>query len=525
MSAKDGADAQPDVAAAVQKGYAFEGPALELGALVVDGTARPDAPVRIPLAMVNRHGLVAGATGTGKTKTLQLMAEQLSAAGVPVMAADIKGDLSGLAEPGEASERTTARATEVGQAWSGLGCSVELLALGGQGDGLTLRATMTSFGPTLLAKVLGLNEVQESSLGLVFHFADKAGLPMLDLKDLRAVVQFLTSDEGKEELKELGGLSRATAGVILRELVAFEDQGADAFFGEPEFDTADLMRVSADGRGIVSLLELPQLQDRPRLFSTFLMWLLADLFEELPEVGDVDKPKLVFFFDEAHLLFDDASKEFLTAIAQTVRLIRSKGVGVFFVTQTPKDVPDDVLAQLSNRVQHALRAHTPNDEAALRATVRTFPKTTFYDLGETLTSLGIGEAVVTVLDARGAPTPVVATRLVPPASRMAPLTPEELQADIRQSPWLAEYGQAIDRESAREMLASRMERTAPAGPTAAGGGQGAGKTAKTIAGVAAGAVVGALSSSIGRTIGREVVRGLFGLLGAKPGGGSRRSRW
>ena len=244
MSAKDGADAQPDVVAAVQQGYAFDGPALELGALVVDGKAQPDAPVRIPLAMVNRHGLVAGATGTGKTKTLQLMAEQLSAAGVPVMAADIKGDLSGLAEPGEASDRTTSRATEVGQAWSGLACPVELLALGGQGDGLTLRATMTSFGPTLLAKVLGLNEVQESSLGLVFHFADKAGLPMLDLKDLRAVVQFLTSDEGKDELKELGGLSRATAGVILRELVAFEDQGADSFFGEPEFDTADLMRVS-----------------------------------------------------------------------------------------------------------------------------------------------------------------------------------------------------------------------------------------------------------------------------------------
>ena len=260
MSAKDDAD---DVVVAVQNGYAFEGPALELGALVVDGAARPEAAVRIPLAMVNRHGLVAGATGTGKTKTLQLMAEQLSAAGVPVMAADIKGDLSGLAEPGETTDRVTSRATEVGQDWSAVGCPVELLALGGQGEGISLRATMTSFGPTLLAKVLGLNGVQESSLGLVFHFADKAGLPMLDLKDLRAVVQFLTSDEGKDELKGLGGLSRATAGVILRELIAFEDQGADAFFGEPEFDTADLMRIDAQGRGIVSLLELPQLQDRP----------------------------------------------------------------------------------------------------------------------------------------------------------------------------------------------------------------------------------------------------------------------
>ena len=297
-----------DRVAEVAKGYAFDGPAIELGALVEDGTARPEAAVRIPLAMVNRHGLVAGATGTGKTKTLQLMAEQLSAAGVPVLAADIKGDLSGLAQAGDSNDKVTARATEVGQTWSGVACPVELLALGGEGSGLTLRATMTSFGPTLLSKVLGLNEVQESSLGLVFHFADKAGLPMLDLKDLRAVIQFLTSDEGEQELKSLGGLSRATAGVILRELIGFEDQGADRFFGEPEFDTADLLRVDASGRGIVSLLELPQLQDRPRLFSTFLMWLLADLFHDLPEVGDVDKPKLVFFFDEAHLLFDDASE-------------------------------------------------------------------------------------------------------------------------------------------------------------------------------------------------------------------------
>jgi DNA helicase HerA-like ATPase len=382
------------------------------------------------------------------------MAEQLSAAGVPVMAADIKGDLSGLAEPGEASERTTSRATEVGQAWSGLACPVELLALGGQGDGLTLRATMTSFGPTLLAKVLGLNEVQESSLGLVFHFADKAGLPMLDLKDLRAVVQFLTSDEGKDELKELGGLSRATAGVILRELVAFEDQGADAFFGEPEFDTADLMRVSADGRGIVSLLELPQLQDRPRLFSTFLMWLLADLFEELPEVGDVDKPKLVFFFDEAHLLFKDASKDFLEQVALTVRLIRSKGVGIFFVTQTPKDVPTDVLAQLGSRVQHQLRAHTPDAAKALKATVSTYPNSG-YDLEEVLTQLSIGEAIVTVMNEKGAPSPVAWTRVRAPQGSMEPTPAEQIKATVDASPLLAKYGTAVDPESAAEMIGAK----------------------------------------------------------------------
>ncbi|HEU4913504.1 MAG TPA: helicase HerA-like domain-containing protein [Actinomycetes bacterium] len=448
-----------DHVATVTSGYAFDGPAIELGALVVDGIAEPSAAVRIPLTMVNRHGLVAGATGTGKTKTLQLMAEQLSAAGVPVLAADIKGDLSGLAMAGEQNEKVAARAEEVGQVWSGVACPVELLALGGVGDGVPLRATMTSFGPMLLAKVLGLNDVQESSLGLVFHFADKAGLPMLDLKDLRAVVQYLTSDEGKDELTALGGLSRATAGVILRELIAFEDQGADQFFGEPEFDTADLMRLDPSGAGVVSLLELPQLQDRPRLFSTFLMWLLADLFEELPEVGDLDKPKLVFFFDEAHLLFDDASKEFLDAIAQTVRLIRSKGVGVFFVTQTPKDVPADVLAQLGNRVQHALRAFTPADAKALKATASTFPHSP-YDLEKTLTELGIGEAVVTVLSDRGAPTPVAWTRLRAPQSRMAPADTQVLAEVVRASTVYSRYAEQVDRDSAYERLTARLEETA-----------------------------------------------------------------
>ena len=458
MSSGEGPDV--DVLAAVQQGYAFEGPALELGALVVEGVARPEGAVRIPLAMVNRHGLVAGATGTGKTKTLQLMAEQLSAHGVPVLAADIKGDLSGLAMAGETNEKIAARASQVGQDWAGLACPVELLALGGEGEGLVLRATMTSFGPTLLSKVLSLNEVQESSLGLVFHFADKAGLPLLDLKDLRAVIQFLTGDEGAVELKDLGGLSRATAGVILRELVAFEDQGADAFFGEPEFETADLMRLDGSGAGIVSLLELPRLQDRPRLFSTFLMWLLADLFQELPEVGDVDKPKLVFFFDEAHLLFDDASKDFLDAIAQTVRLIRSKGVGVFFVTQTPKDVPADVLAQLGNRVQHALRAFTPADAKALKATVSTFPHSA-YDLEEVLTQLGIGEAVITVLSDRGAPTPVAWTMLQAPRSRMAPADPAVLAGIVSASPLREKYAGSLDRNSAYERLAARV-REAPA---------------------------------------------------------------
>ncbi|MGN6253034.1 MAG: helicase HerA-like domain-containing protein [Marmoricola sp.] len=448
----------PDaIAAAVAPGYRFEGPALELGGLLTDATHLADVPIRVPLAMLNRHGLIAGATGTGKTKTLQLLAEQLSTAGVPVFAADIKGDLSGLAAPGQAGEKVTERASSLGQQWSGHGFPVEFLALGGQGTGVPVRVTMTAFGPTLLSKVLGLNDTQESSLGLVFHYADKAGLPLLDLADLREVVKFLVSDAGKAELTDLGGLSAATAGVILRELIAFSDQGADVFFGEPEFDTADLLRTDADGRGVISLVELPDLQERPALFSTFLMWLLADIFHDLPEVGDVEKPKLVFFFDEAHLLFRDASPAFLDAIAQTVRLIRSKGVGVFFVTQSPTDVPDEVLAQLGARVQHALRAATPNDAKALKQTVATYPTSAYGDLGQVLLTLGIGEAVVTVMSERGAPTPVAWTRLRAPESLMGAADPALMQHAVQSSVLQARYGQAVDRESARELLAAKLE--------------------------------------------------------------------
>jgi DNA helicase HerA-like ATPase len=445
------------LAESVRSAYSFTGPALELGALMLDAGTPTDVPVRIPLGMLNRHGLVAGATGTGKTKTLQLMAEQLSSQGVPVFAADVKGDLTGLACPGAEDPRTAERAASVGQHWEAQGFPVELFALGGEGVGVPLRATVSSFGPVLLAKVLGLNETQESSLQLVFHYADTQGLPLLDLADLRAVVQHLVSEEGKPELKALGGLSAATAGVILRELVAFAAQGADAFFGEPELETADLLGVDEQGRGIISLVELPRLQDRPEVFSTFLMWLLADLFHDLPEVGDPEKPRLAFFFDEAHLLFTDASKEFLEAITRTVRLIRSKGVAVFFVTQSPTDVPDEVLAQLGSRVQHQLRAHTPRDARALDATVDTYPHSGYDDLGKVITGLGTGEAVVTVLDERGAPTPVAWTRLRAPASLMAPADQEVVDSIVSRSPLHRRYAEPLDRESARELLARRLE--------------------------------------------------------------------
>ncbi|MGB7819196.1 MAG: helicase HerA-like domain-containing protein, partial [Ornithinibacter sp.] len=440
----------------IRAAYAFAGPALDFGAAVVDDVAHADATVRIPMSAMNRHGLVAGATGTGKTKTLQLMAEQLVEEGVPVFLADIKGDLSGMASPGQPNDKIAARTADVGLQWEPTAYPVEFYSLGGRGTGVPIRASVSMFGPTLLAKVLGLNDTQESSLGLVFHYADKKGLWLDTIEDLRAVVQFLTGAEGKADLKELGGLSSATAGVILRELIAFSDQGADAFFGLPEFDTTDLLRTAPDGRGLVSMLELPAVQDRPELFSTFLMWLLADLFHDLPEVGDLDKPKLVFFFDEAHLLFKDAGKEFLDAIQQTVRLIRSKGVGVFFVTQSPKDVPADVLAQLGNRVQHALRAFTPDDSKALRAAVKTYPHTA-YDLEELLTALGTGEAVITVLSEKGAPTPVAWTRMRAPESLMAPSPDAVLDEAVAASALTAKYGSALERESAAEMLGRAEE--------------------------------------------------------------------
>jgi DNA helicase HerA-like ATPase len=461
---------ESEIVGVVRAGYAFEGAAVEVGALL-DGVpphfvAVPSAPVRIPLAMLNRHGLVAGATGTGKTKTLQVLAEQIAAHGVPVFAADIKGDLSGIATAGTADDDLLARTASIGQDWRSTATPTEYFALGGIGAGLPVRATIDDFGPTLLAKVLGLNATQESSLGLVFHYARGAGLPLVGLDDLRSVLTHLTSDTGKIELKALGGLSAATVGVILRELIGFADEGADDFFGQPEIDVADFLRTAPDGRGIVSLLEVPGVQDKPALFSTFLMYLLDRLFTELPEVGDTDRPRLVFFFDEAHLLFADASDDFLATITQTVRLIRSKGVGIFFVTQTPKDVPGDVLAQLGSRVQHQLRAHTPDAAKALKATVSTYP-TTSYDLEEVLTSLGIGEAIVTVMSDRGAPTPVAWTRLRAPQGSMAPTPAAEIAAAVAASPLLAKYGTAVDPESASEILRARSNAQAAAAQDAA----------------------------------------------------------
>ncbi len=443
-----------DFAATIATAYATEGAAVDLGRGVHDGALVREAVVRVPLATMNRHGLVAGATGTGKTKTLQLLTEQLSRAGVPVLVADVKGDVSGLAAPAAPGGAGEKRMADLGLPFAPEAFPVEFLALGGLGPGVPVRATVSDFGPQLLAKVLGANETQESSLALVFHYADAKALPLLDLGDLRALLTFLDSDAGKPELEGIGGLSSATVGVLLRSLVGLETGGGTEFFGEPQLDVADLLRTAPDGRGVVSCVELAEVQDKPALWSTALMWLVAELFEALPEAGDLPQPKLVVFLDEAHLLFADATDAFLDALARTVRLIRSKGVGIFFVTQQPTDLSEEVLAQLGLRIQHALRAFTPADAKRLRATVSTYPKSELYDVETLLTSVGTGEAAVTLLSEQGVPTPVVHTRMLAPASRMEPA--DDVAGAAKASPLWRKYGERVDAQSAREMLAGRL---------------------------------------------------------------------
>ena len=440
---------------AITAGYTFDEPTIVLGSAMHDGELFNETRVAIPLSMMNRHGLVAGATGTGKTKTLQLMAGQLSKAGVPVFVADIKGDLTGLAAPGTVSPKLQERLDSMGLTFEPSGHPVEFLSLSGK-LGAQVRATVHSFGPLLLGKVLDLNETQTSILALVFKYCDDNDLPLLDLADLETTLKFLSSDEGKPILADYGGMSPASVGVLLRALVVLEQEGADAFFGEPEFDVEDLLRTNADGAGIISILELSDVMDKPRLFSTFMLWMLAQLYEQLPEAGDLPKPKLCFFFDEAHLLFNDASEALMEQIERTARLIRSKGVGVYFVTQVPADVPSSVLAQLGNRVQHALRAFTPEDADNLRKAARTFPMTDFYDVETTLTSLGTGEALVAVLSPKGVPTPLAATRLVAPDSLMAPVEEVVFRGHIAMSPLASRYGATVDRESAHEMITARI---------------------------------------------------------------------
>lgn len=435
--------------------YSPKGPFIQLGSGILNGEVVTAAKVNLALKMMNRHGLIAGATGTGKTRTLQLMAEQLSDAGVPVLMLDVKGDLSGLAEPGKTNDALIERGNAVGIPFEPSSFPIELFSLSGK-LGAPMRVTVEDFGPVLLSRILDLNDTQSGVLSAIFKYADDNQLPIVDFQDLKKLLSYLSEGPGAEEIKaDYGKISSASASTILRKIVAIEQQGLEHIFGEKEFDINDLFG-KVDGKGVITLLNISDIQDQPLLFSTFLLSLLAQLFKHLPEVGDLDKPKLVFFFDEAHLLFNDASKAFLTQIEQIVRLIRSKGIGVFFCTQAATDIPESVLGQLGNRVQHALRAFTPNDAENLRKTVKTYPRSDFYEIDKVLTSLGTGQALVTVLNDKGIPTEVVATHLVPARAVMGPCSPQLYTELVNGSDYASKYQERVERRTAAEIIDERM---------------------------------------------------------------------
>ena len=439
----------------VQKGYSFKGETLKIGRAILNGEVVDGADVYLPLATMNRHGLIAGATGTGKTKTLQILAEGLSDASVPVLLLDIKGDLSGLAAQGAVNDKITDRAHKLGIEYKPESYPVELLTLSDQ-PGVRLRATVSEFGPVLLSKILGLNDTQGGVVALIFKYCDDHELPLLDLKDFIKVLQYL-NNEGKQEMeKQYGKIAGTTTGTILRKIIELQQQGADSFFGEKSFEVEDLMRIADDGRGMISILRVTELQDRPKMFSTFMLQLLAELYATSPEEGDVDKPKLVLFIDEAHLVFKDATEVLLDQIETVIKLIRSKGIGVFFCTQNPMDVPAPVLSQLGLKIQHALRAFTAADRKTIKQTAENYPETTFYKTDELLTHLGIGEAIVTALNEKGIPSPLVHTMLVPPKSRMDILTEEEIKAVVSNSKLASKYNQEIDSRSAHEILTEKL---------------------------------------------------------------------
>ena len=439
----------------INEGYASTGDSIILGSAMLDGEAISEAQVKIPLKTMNRHGLIAGATGTGKTKTLQVLSEQLSERGIPVLLMDVKGDLSGIAMPGIEKPFITEKHAKLKLPFSVKGYPVELLSLSKQ-EGVRLRATVSEFGPVLLSRILDLNETQEGVMAVIFKYCDDKQLALLDLKDLKKVLQYVT-EAGKAEIeKDYGKISTATTGIIMRKVLELEQQGADLFFGELSFDIRDLLRTDKNGNGYISIVRLTDIQDKPKLFSTFMLSLLAEIYSQLPEKGDAEKPELVIFIDEAHLIFSEASKALLDQIENIVKLIRSKGVGIFFVTQNPTDVPNGVLSQLGLKVQHALRAFTAIDRKAIKLTAENYPLSEYYKTDETITSLGIGEALVTALSEKGIPTPLAATMLRAPESRMDILTLEEIAVINKSSVLVQKYSQTIDRDSAYEILSRKV---------------------------------------------------------------------
>jgi uncharacterized protein len=441
----------------IEKGYTTKGDAIIMGAALLNGEAVTNALVKIPLKTMNRHGLIAGATGTGKTKTLQVLAENLSEKGVPVLLMDLKGDLSGIAKPGPGHPKIDERHAKIGIPFNPQSFPVEILSLSEQ-EGVKLRATVSEFGPVLLSRILDLNETQEGIMAVVFKYCDDNHLPLLDLKDLKKTLQYATGAGKAEFSKDYGHISTSSTGSILRKIIELEQQGAELFFGEKSFDVNDLTQVDAQGRGYINIIRLTDIQDRPKLFSTFMLSLLAEIYATFPEQGDSDRPELILFIDEAHLIFKEASRALLDQIESIVKLIRSKGVGLYFVTQNPTDVPNEVLAQLGLKVQHALRAFTARDRKAIKLTAENYPESEYYDTKEVLTSLGIGEALISALDEKGRPTPLAATLLRAPMSRMDVLTETELKEVIQASKLVKKYNEVIDRESAYEMLNKKIEK-------------------------------------------------------------------
>ncbi|SFZ89208.1 hypothetical protein SAMN05428642_10140 [Flaviramulus basaltis] len=441
----------------ITEGNTTKGDFIPVGAAMLDGETVTGAYVKIPLKTMNRHGLIAGATGTGKTKSLQVLAENLSDKGIPVLLMDIKGDLSGLAQPSLGHAKIDERHEKIGLPFEAKSFPVEVLTLSEQ-DGVRLRATVSEFGPVLLSRILDLSETQSGVVAVIFQYCDDNKLPILDLKDFKKILQYATQ-EGKEEFTDAyGRISTASTGAILRKVLELEQQGADLFFGETSFDVQDLLRIDENGRGYINILRLTDIQDRPKLFSTFMLSLLAEIYSTFPEQGDSDRPELILFIDEAHLIFNEASKALLNQIESIVKLIRSKGVGLYFVTQNPTDVPEAVLGQLGLKIQHALRAFTAKDRKAIKLTAQNYPDSEYYDTTEVLTSLGIGEALVSALDEKGRPTPLAATMMRAPMSRMDVLTDMELSTLLSKSKMVKKYNETIDRESAYEMLNEKIEK-------------------------------------------------------------------
>lgn len=493
-------------AAEINAGYTFKGNSIHLGSAMLNGEVITEAQIKAPLRTLNRHGLISGATGTGKTKTLQVLAEAMSDASIPVLLMDIKGDLSGLAASSPGHPKIDERARLLNIEFTPSAFPVELLSLSDE-PGVRLKATVTEFGPVLLAKVLDLNSTQESILSMIFKYCDDNQLPLLDLKDLQKTLQW-AANEGKDELKdEYGAISTASVGTIMRKVIELQQQGADHIFGEPSFEVDDLMRIADDGRGMINILRVTDIQDKPKMFSTFMLQLLSELYATLPEEGDLDQPKLVMFIDEAHLVFNNANNVLLAQLETVIKLIRSKGVGIFFVTQNPVDIAPAVLSQLGMKIQHALRAFTANDRKAIKQTAENYPLSEYYDTDEIITQLGTGEALITLLNEKGIPTPLAATMLCPPRSRMDILTQDEIDNLVKRSRLTSIYNREVDNKSAYEILTEKMEAAKQAEPEVKS------KRQKEEKSVIEQLGENTVVRSMMRTAGNMIVRSLLGSLG------------